>query len=131
METPTSVPTTTIPIKIAPQAAIVTTSVSAQPLNMDLARAAYIQGVATVKDAPQALVASVLPTTSLPQPVQRVIVPLEENDVAKTEEGVETVASEISEVINAVEEGKVRNFSSHSQFFFNGRTFLKGDFLNF
>ncbi|CAG5105277.1 Oidioi.mRNA.OKI2018_I69.chr1.g1983.t1.cds [Oikopleura dioica] len=104
METPTSVPTTTIPIKIAPQAAIVTTSVSAQPLNMDLTRAAYIQGVATVKDAPQALVASVLPTTSLPQPVQRVIVPLEENDVAKTEEGVETVASEISEVINAVEE---------------------------
>lgn len=113
MENPTSVPTTTIPIKIAPQAAIVTTSVSPQPLNMDLARAAYIQGVATVKDTPQGLVASVLPATSLPQSHQRVIVPLEENDVAKTEEVVETVASEISEVINAVEEGKVRNFSSH------------------
>ena len=74
----------------------------------------FIQGVAALKDAPRGIVARVLPSiTSRSQ----VIVPhhLEDDDVlpddvAKSEEadGVEHVATEISEVINAVEEGKVR-----------------------
>jgi hypothetical protein len=116
-----TVPTSTIPLQISAEGIVTTRESSQIPTQPNLQT--FIQNVAALKDAPHGLVqaARVVPTTttvSASSATVRAVVPhhLEEDetipdDVAK-EEAIETVATEISEVINAVEEGKVLILSS-------------------
>ena len=105
--------TSSIPLQISADGIVTTRESSQIPTQPNLQT--FIQNVAALKNTP---IGRVVPTTvSDSTATVRAIVPhhLEEDeviqdDVAK-EEAIETVATEISEVINSVEEGKVQFLS--------------------
>ena len=106
-----TVPTSTIPLQISADGIVTTRESSQIPTQPNLQT--FIQNVAALKHTPTTRVTV---SESTDSSTVTAIVPhrLEEDetipdDVAK-EEAIETVATEISEVINAVEEGKVRFF---------------------
>jgi len=109
--------TSSIPLQISADGIVTTRESSQIPTQPNLQT--FIQNVAALKNTP---IGRVVPTTVSDSTgstaTVRAIVPhhLEEDDdviqddVAK-EEAIETVATEISEVINSVEEGKVQFLS--------------------